>query len=948
MGYEGVSKSWQVHCFCFFIVISGECLGDIHYSVPEEMKRGSVIGRLTQDLGLDIKQLSARRARIHLQDTTRYCDIKMETGELIVNERIDREELCEQRPSCALKFELLLETPLELHRIIVEIQDINDNAPAFSSNIINLEIGESAVRGARFSVDEAHDPDIGINSVKSYALAANDHFVLAVHTSADRGKYCEIVLENELDREKQAELSLTLTAYDGGTPQRSGTAVIQVTVLDANDNVPVFTQAVYKVSLDENSPLDTVVVQVTANDEDEGANGEVTYEISHISGKDKTLFFIDPISGEIKVKGPLDFEESSFFEIRIKAKDGAGQAAHCKVLVEVGDVNDNAPKMFINSLNTPIAENSPPGTEVAIINIQDKDSDVNNKVVCSIQQDVPFKLIPSVKNFYSLVTEGELDREVVSEYNFTIIVTDEGSPPLSDSKALQISISDVNDNPPVFDQPSYSAFVSENNTPGSSICAVRARDSDWKQNGSVSYFLFPSEVSGLPTSSLVSINRGTGVIHALRSFDYEQFREFKLQVIAKDNGSPQLSNNVTVSIFISDQNDNSPQILYPVQTGKTFITEMVPRFAHARSLVSKVIAVDADSGQNAWLSYQIVKSTDPGLFTIGLHNGEIRTQRDISESDQMKQNLVILVKDNGKPSLSSTCAVNLLISDNILDYTSAVKGHSTESENVSNMTAYLVIALAVVSFLFLIFIISILAVRFCRGEKPRMFLDSAVAIPGAFFPPNYAEVEGSGTLRHSYNYDAFLTTGSATSDFKFIKSYNENTLPLDQIHQPTSKDQEEQRVKDVEESCQQKPPNTDWRFSQGQRPGPSGAPQRPEEAGPWPNPPTEAEQLQALMAAANEVSEATNTLGASTLGPGTMGLSTRYSPQFTLQHVPDYRQNIYIPGSTATLTGNNPQAQTQAQVQVQALPQPQPAAVEAPKPAQTPANKKKSGKKEKK
>ncbi|XP_069052246.1 protocadherin beta-15-like [Lepisosteus oculatus] len=779
MKYKGSSDSWQVQCFCFFIVMFGECLGDIHYSVPEEMKRGSVIGRLTQDLGLDIKQLSARRARIHLQDSTRYCDIKLETGELIVNERIDREELCGQRPSCALNFELLLETPLELHRIIVEIQDINDNAPAFPTDFMKLEIGESADRGARFSVDEAHDPDIGINSVKSYALAPNDNFVLAVHMSADRGKYCEIVLENELDREKQAEVSLILTAYDGGTPQRSGTAVIQVTVLDANDNVPVFTQAVYKVSLDENAPLDTVVVQVTANDEDEGAYGEVTYEISHISGKDKTSFGIDPISGEIRVKGPLDFEESSFFEIRIKAKDGAGQAAHCKVLVEVGDVNDNAPKMFINSLNTPIAENSPLGTEVAIINIQDKDSDVNNKVVCSIQQDVPFKLIPTVKNFYSLVTEGELDREVVSEYNFTIIVTDEGSPPLSDSKALQISISDVNDNPPVFDQPSYSVFVSENNTPGSSICAVRARDSDWKQNGSVSYFLFPSEVSGLPTSSLVSINRDTGVIHALRSFDYEQFREFKLQVIAKDNGSPQLSNNVTVSIFISDQNDNSPQILYPVQSGKTFITEMVPRFAHARSLVSKVIAVDADSGQNAWLSYQIVKSTDPGLFTIGLHNGEIRTQRDISDFDAMKQNLVILVKDNGKPSLSSTCAVNLLISDNILDYSSEIKGHSTESENVSNMTAYLVIALAAVSFLFLIFIISILAVRFCRGGKPRMFLDSAVAIPGAYFPPNYAEVEGSGTLRHSYNYDAFLTTGSATSDFKFVKSYNEHTLPVD-------------------------------------------------------------------------------------------------------------------------------------------------------------------------
>uniref|UniRef100_W5MZN1 Protocadherin 1 gamma 3 n=1 Tax=Lepisosteus oculatus TaxID=7918 RepID=W5MZN1_LEPOC len=769
---------FEVRCFSFLVVMAHFSTGDVSYSVPEEMKRGAVIGRLAQDLGLDLKQLSARKARLDFQESRQYCDIRMETGELIVNERIDREELCGQKPSCAIIFELFLEHPLELHRIVVEVQDINDNAPAFPSDFIKLEIRESADRGARFSVDEAHDPDIGINSVKSYALAANDHFVLAVHTSADRGKYCEIVLENELDREKQAEVSLILTAYDGGTPQRSGTAVIQITVLDANDNVPVFTQAVYKVSLDENAPLDTVVVQVTANDKDEGANGEVTYEISHISGKDKTVFGIDPISGEIKVKGPLDFEESSFYEIRIKAKDGAGQAAHCKVLVEVGDVNDNAPVIMIKSLNTPIAENSPPGTEVAIINIQDKDSGSNSKTQCSIQQNVPFKLKPSVKNYFSLLTDEHLDREAVSEYNITIVVTDEGSPPLSASQNLQITISDVNDNPPEFDRRSYSAFVSENNTPGSSICSVMAKDSDWKQNGTVSYFLIPGELNGLPISSFVSINRDTGVIHAVRSFDYEQFRDFNVQVEAKDNGSPQLSSNVFVTVFISDQNDNSPQILYPSQSGNSFMTEMVPRSAQARSLVSKVIAVDADSGQNAWLSYQIiVKSTDPGLFTIGLHNGEIRAKRDISDSDAMKQNLVILVKDNGQPSHSTTCSVYLLISDNLADVPE-LKDISTR-ENNTHLTVILIISLAAVSFFFLTFIVVIIAVRFCQRGKRRLLLDGAVAIPSAYFPTSYADVVGTGTLRHSYNYDAFLTTGSSTSDFKFVRSYNENTLPAD-------------------------------------------------------------------------------------------------------------------------------------------------------------------------
>ncbi len=163
------------------------------------------------------------------------------------------------------------------------------------------------------------------------------------------------------------------------------------------------------------------------------------------------------------------------------------------------------------------------------------------------------------------------------------------------------------------------------------------------------------------------LTEDTGVIHAVRSFDYEQLKSFKVLVLARDNGSPPLSSNVTVSVFITDENDNSPQILYPSPEGNSFMTEMVPKAAQARSLVSKVIAVDADSGQNAWLSYHIIKATDPGLFTIGVHSGEIRTQRDISESDSMKQNLIVSVRDNGQPSLSATCALYLLISDNLAE-----------------------------------------------------------------------------------------------------------------------------------------------------------------------------------------------------------------------------------------------------------------------------------------
>ncbi|KAM9849734.1 protocadherin beta-15-like [Aulostomus maculatus] len=776
-------RSWL--CFFYgFVLFVDITVADLSYSVAEEMRPGSIVGNIAQDLGLEVGKLSSRKARIDTDEKyLHYCEIDVKTGNFVIKERIDREELCGEKASCMLKFELVLESPLELHRISLLVQDVNDNSPVFPMDTIKLEISESAVRGARYRLNEADDADIGQNTVKQYSLERNEHFIVSVRDNADGSKELELVLDKELDREKEHDLNVVLTAVDGGSPQRSGTAVIHVTVLDANDNAPSFSQDVYKASLPENSPLDTVVVKVSASDADEGVNGEVTYDFSRIAEKAKKVFSLDSKTGEIKVTGALDFESNAKYEMRINAKDGYGLSSQSKVVIDVTDVNDNAPVIQLKSVSNPIPENAPPenappGTEVGIINVQDRDSENNGQVRCSIQQNVPFKLVASIKNYYSLVTTGHLDREVVSDYNITIRATDEGSPPLSSSKTVHLSVADINDNPPEFEEQSYSAYVSENNKPGSALCSVSARDPDWRQNGTVIYSLLGGEVNGAPVSSYVSVNGDTGLIHAVRSFDFEQFRSFKVQVMARDNGSPPLSSNVSVSVFISDVNDNSPQILYPAPEGNSFMTELVPKGAHGGSLVSKVIAVDADSGQNAWLSYEIVKSTDPGLFSIGVHSGEIRTQRDISESDSMKQNLVVSVKDNGQPSLSATCSMYLLISDNLAEVPE-LKDISYEEKN-SKLTSYLIIALVSVSTFFLTFIIIILGVRFCRRRKPRLLFDGAVAIPSAYLPPNYADVDGTGTLRSAYNYDAYLTTGSRTSDFKFVSSYNDNTLPADQ------------------------------------------------------------------------------------------------------------------------------------------------------------------------
>uniref|UniRef100_A0A3Q2CYF2 Cadherin domain-containing protein n=1 Tax=Cyprinodon variegatus TaxID=28743 RepID=A0A3Q2CYF2_CYPVA len=523
----------------------------IAYSIQEEMKRGSVIGNIAKDLGLQIDALSKRRARIDTEETDkRYCDINLKNGELIVAERIDREELCDEKASCILKQELVLENPLELHRISLHVQDINDNSPQFNEKMIILEIQESTDRGARFIIEEAHDEDVGQNSVQQYSLEQNENFILAA-----KGNTVELVLDKELDREKQKEINLLLTALDGGSPQRSGTVVIHVTVLDANDNAPVFSQAVYKASLPENSPLDTVVVTVSATDADEGVNGDVTYDFGHVSEDVRKKFAIDRKAGEIILIDAI----TKSYEIRIKAKDGLGLSSYAKVIISITDVNDNAPIVSLKSLTNPIPEDTPAGTEVGIINVQDRDSENNRQVRCSVQQNIPFKLVPSIKNYYSLVTTGNLDRELVTDYNITITATDEGSPPLSSSKTFQLSVADINDNPPVFEEQSYSAYINENNKPGSTLCSVSARDPDWRQNGTVIYSLLPAEVNGASVSSYLSVNGDTGVIHAVRSFDYEQFRSFQVYVMARDNGSPPLSSNVTVSVFISDSTQPQSQ-----------------------------------------------------------------------------------------------------------------------------------------------------------------------------------------------------------------------------------------------------------------------------------------------------------------------------------------------------------------------------------------------------
>ncbi|XP_036605617.1 protocadherin gamma-A2-like [Trichosurus vulpecula] len=751
----------------------------IRYSVPEEMEKGSFVGNIAKDLELQPGELSERGARIVSKGKKQYFALNVRTGSLVIEDRIDREDLCGQIAQCLLNFNVFVEDELKIYSVEVEITDINDNAPRFLAEELELEISELSGLRTQHLLESAYDPDMGVNSLQGYDLSPNHHFSLRVQSGDDGGKNPELVLEQALDREKEPVLHLLLTAWDGGEPVRSGTARIQVTVLDANDNAPVFTQSMYTVRVPENEPQGTVLLTVNATDADEGINSQVRYFQVKRPGKISQIFQLNSVTGELSTLQNLDYEEAEFYVIEIEAKDGLGLKGRAKIHVIVLDVNDNAPEVTITSVTNSIPENAPPGAVIALFHVHDRDSGENGRVLCSIPGDLPFKLEKKVDNYHSLVTARALDREEVPEYNITVRAKDFGSPALSTDTHILLQVSDINDNPPTFNHAAYSAYIQENNPRGASIYSLTAQDPDSEKNALVIYSIMVSTVpsEAPPLSSIVSMNSETGVLYALCSFDYEQFQEFQLTVTARDSGDPPLSTNVSLTLFILDQNDNAPEILYPAfPTDGSSGVELAPRSAEPGYLVTKVVAVDADSGQNAWLSYHLLKATELGLFSVGLHSGEIRTVRTFLDKDALKQNLIVAVTDNGEPPLSATVSVTVAVADSIPEILSDLSSQaSSHPQDDPLLTFYLVIAVAAVSCLFFAFIVLLLAFRLRRWWMLQV-VQSAGDHVGGIPSSQFLGIDGVRAFLQTYSHEVSLTTDSRKSQLIFPQPNYADTL----------------------------------------------------------------------------------------------------------------------------------------------------------------------------
>ncbi|XP_076594778.1 protocadherin alpha-2-like isoform X2 [Chaetodon auriga] len=705
-------------------IIALLCLCDgsaaqLSFSVSEEVDKGMVVGNLAKDLQINVHELEKRDLRVVSVNSKTYFDVDLKTGALYVCDRIDREELCPNTAKCSLNIEAILSHPMHLHRIEVQIIDINDNAPSFRDREKTFNISESSFTGERYLLPMATDADTGSNSVKSYKLSPNDYFSLDVQSGGHHSESAELVLQKSLDREKQSVIHLTLTALDGGKPARSGTLKIVVHVMDINDNAPVFSQTLYKAQVTENAPSQTSILTVTATDLDEGINGEILYSfIERGNFNPETVFSINPDTGEITVTGKVDYEENTAYDIRVQARDKGtpSRSVHGKVLVEVTDVNDNVPEIIISSLMSPVKEDSEIGTVVALVTVTDKDGGNNGLTSAKILGMVPFKLKLNYKNYYSLTVDGPLDRESVSQYNVTILATDEGTPSLSSTSVIPVHISDVNDNAPLFPEPVINVYVKENSAVGATVFTITAVDPDMEENAKLTYASLDGISKSIPITSVVNINSETGDIISLQSFNYEELKTFQFKVQATDSGVPPLSSNVTVNVFILDENDNNPAILPPYSEHGSVNSESIPYSAEAGYFVAKIRAVDADSGYNALLSYHLSEPKGNNLFRIGTSTGEIRTKRRMSDNDLKTHPLVVLVSDNGEPSLSATVSIDVVVVESTADIQTQFRHVPVKEDSFSDLNLYLLIAIVSVSVIFLLSLISLIAVKCHRTD----------------------------------------------------------------------------------------------------------------------------------------------------------------------------------------------------------------------------------------
>ncbi len=456
----------------------------VRYEYNDEIPSRTILGNLIVDAALG-RNYTERQLQFDFIGGTHkdYFEISNE-GILKTKKFLDRDVVCRGVDTvCRVGLDVAIVRPSQYFMIIkvaLTLLDVNDNSPIFTQPEITIQVSESALPGATFVLPSAEDPDSAEFGIQEYSFQGSrtEAFDLQVLENLDGSKDLRLVLIQRLNRERQSSYSLQVVARDGGIPPTSGTLDLQIEVVDANDNSPVFDSYIYNVSVPENQELYTAIAQVHANDPDSGRNGQVVYSFSSrtVVAHGGT-FGINNQTGEIYLKQPLDYEEEDMYQLLVTANDLGPDAVpgNTKVIVHVQDVNDYVPQISVNSWTdtglVEIAENLGPGEFVAHISVEDLDKGRSGEVDCEVLGNL-FQLDYMYENTYKLVTKREFDREMQTDYIAMVTCEDRGDPPLSITEEIEVRVADENDHSPRFLETLYLGRVTEDSPIGTSVVQV--------------------------------------------------------------------------------------------------------------------------------------------------------------------------------------------------------------------------------------------------------------------------------------------------------------------------------------------------------------------------------------------------------------------------------------------------------------------------------------------
>ncbi|KAK6173444.1 hypothetical protein SNE40_016892 [Patella caerulea] len=654
-------------CLCFL----GQCVPDFEFSMAEEEIVGTVVGDISNSpvfySGMTATEISNLRFGIldKSREPASLFSIDESSGVLSVKQKIDRESVCDYTSTCTLEFSVAVHSVKtsfsNIAIVLVTILDINDNWPTFPANEVHLDVPEGTKIGKVFKITGAVDIDSPPeNTIQTYELTlAENIFSLTSTKNLDGSSVINLKLETSLDREKKSGYTFNIIAKDGGTPPKTGTLRVKVTVTDENDNPPVFMNNTYSIDIKEDTPVNFTVLQVKAIDLDTDQNGQVRYHFSTMqSAKLKSLFTINPTTGDIRVAGALSYEAGATHQLIVVALDGGSPPLKTQTVVNVAilDNGNNAPRVRMNTLSsgetdvTDVSESATPGAFLAFVEVEDSDPGQSGRVECSTT-DTDFKLEVLQGKGYKVLLNRVLDRETQDTYELKVTCTDMGEPPMSSTANLKLIVADENDLPPVFTQQMYNATISENNEIGEYLVTVKATDNDFGTNAKIRYSF------GEGANGQFRMQSSSGIISAGKSFDREENSKITFTVIATDLGTPAQSSSTQVTVTILDKNDNRPTFVRPFYQLEIRENE-VPH-----TVIGQIEAVDEDEGVNGVVEYFMAGSEGGVVPFEVLPNGTVRTTKMLNREHDNKYSFTALARDRGSKPLTNSVDILITVLD---------------------------------------------------------------------------------------------------------------------------------------------------------------------------------------------------------------------------------------------------------------------------------------------